>query len=881
MPAAVAEPVRAPAADAADRARTSPLGGDGRAALAAAGLAAVFAVAWAAQRSGALHTSIGSPLARADGALGVLLVLGAAWAAVRAVGRALDGDGPTPLRPHLTLLLRAVLVPWWVVVTVAVFAYPTATGEVVPSDAAAPGWAEVVREWLLLRPLGRTTPVDQWPFTSSGRLGHAWVLTTAVVTWLLLPVAERLLRRAAAARRAPVELVAAAGGGALALAGLVLRVGLAALEADPRASGLHRVVRISPLGQLDLVGAGLALGALVAAAARGGGPLAGRTAAIRASAPRLGAVVALALVAGAANPIVRSTLDTGGVAATVVGRAGLLAVGAAVALWALLPGARPAHPAARRAAALAGTAWLPGLLAVPLVAQLWATRAGGAPGTQRIGPLVVVTVLGSAAAGLALGAALRWAFGTDLRRRLPPFTARLATVTGAALAWRLLTLVSLNRANPGGGDPYYYHHQANMLADRVGYSEPFRWVEQGLAVPSAIHPPLLSTWLSLASWAGARTFLAHKTMTALLGVGAVVVAALVARRLAGDRAALITAVAVAAYPNLWVIDGALWPEGAYTTLVALAVLAAYRWWERPDLRRAALWGAVVAVAALARGEALFLYPLLVAPVVLARRGIGLGHKVRAGLVAGLCGLALLVPWSVRNLAAFDQPVLLSTNSDEVLYYANCPDSYGLDDPATPEVEGGQLGYWSFNCQERERDRAGQPVRDAEEAALYRECLGELWSPELEGVVPGEPPGNEAQKARYWRCLAVDYAREHADRLPVVVAARIGRELDVYNPGDSIKALQFEGRPRGVAVVGQRAWWVLAPLGVAGWLVLRRRRVLVLPLVSLGAMVLATTVYAYGAVRFRTPLELALLVGLGVLGDHLWTRWRARRREATP
>ena len=49
--------------------------------------------------------------------------------------------------------------------------------------------------------------------------------------------------------------------------------------------------------------------------------------------------------------------------------------------------------------------------------------------------------------------------------------------------------------------------------------------------------------------------------------------------------------------------------------------------------------------------------------------------------------------------------------------------------------------------------------------------------------------------------------------------------------------------------------------------------LVYPLVSLGIMVLVTTVYAYGAVRFRTPLELALLIGAGVAVDAGWRRWR--------
>jgi hypothetical protein len=37
------------------------------------------------------------------------------------------------------------------------------------------------------------------------------------------------------------------------------------------------------------------------------------------------------------------------------------------------------------------------------------------------------------------------------------------------------------------------------------------------------------------------------------------------------------------------------------------------------------------------------------------------------------------------MTAFDQPITISSNSDEVLYYANCVDSY----------YGDFIGYWSF------------------------------------------------------------------------------------------------------------------------------------------------------------------------------------------
>lgn len=817
------------ASGAAGRARASDASGLW---LVRLGAVVAFAVAWSATHSASTGTGLGRALGRLDGSLAVLLVLGAAAAQLGVTGRALDGVGVPPLLDGYRRRLRSVLVPWWLVVTVATFGFPTAAGAVIPSDAATPTWVDVVLDWLLLAPLRPPDADLAWPPGGAGRLGHSWVLTTAIVAWALLPAWERWLRRPGRPARSTVD-VAVLAGVVLAVVGLIVRLVVATVE--PTGWGI--VARVMPPAQLDLIGAGVVVGALVAGARRGVGPLAGTTTAVRAAAPRLGGIVALALVAGAAGPASGSLLDPDGIASTVVARVGLVMVASAAALWGLHPGPPGQHhPWTDAIAAVAR--WSRGtlgaaFLVVPLVAQLWALRAGGPADSQRLGPLLLITVAGSLLLGSGLGAAGRRCFGTDGVGRLSPFGARLATIGVVALGWRLLTLVSIMRRNPDGGDPFYYHHQANMLVDRVGYSEPFRWIELGLAVPSAIHPPLLSTWLSVGSFVGARTFLAHKMLAAVIGVAIVVVAAMICRRLAGDRAALITAGLVAVYPNLWVIDGSLWPEGAYTTMIGLSVLAAYRWWEKPDLRRAATLGAAIAAAALTRGEALFLFPLLVVPLVWRRRGLALGHRLRAGLVAGLVGLLLLAPWTLRNLRAFDDLVLLSTNSDEVLYYANCSDTY----------EGEFLGYWSFNCQQRERARTG------------------------------EPPGDEADKARYWRAKGIAFARDNPDRIPTVVAVRVLRELDLYRPSQAVLFLQIEGRPPGVARAGQIGWWMLAPVGVAGLFLLRQRRVLALPLLALGVMVLVTAVYAYGAVRFRTPLELALLVGAGVALDHIWARVR--------
>ena len=203
--------------------------------------------------------------------------------------------------------------------------------------------------------------------------------------------------------------------------------------------------------------------------------------------------------------------------------------------------------------------------------------------------------------------------------------------------------------NPGNGDPFFYHAQANMLADGVGFGEPIQWLTEGRFVPSAIHPPLFTLWLTPASLLGARGYLSHKTMAALAGVAVIVVAALLARRLAGDRAGVLAAIGVALYPNLFIIDGTLWPEGLYTATVGLALVLAYRWKDGPtyaagrpcSARRSALPSSPAARRCSC------------CRCCACRWRCRVGSSRRAGgptpCVMGVVALGILAPWTIRNL----------------------------------------------------------------------------------------------------------------------------------------------------------------------------------------------------------------------------------------
>jgi 4-amino-4-deoxy-L-arabinose transferase-like glycosyltransferase len=382
------------------------------------------------------------------------------------------------------------------------------------------------------------------------------------------------------------------------------------------------------------------------------------------------------------------------------------------------------------------------------------------------------------------------------------------------------TLVESPWPPPGLDDQFYFSALPKLLADGHGFVAPFKLVFDHVTVATAEHPPLYSVVLAGPSLIGLDSPDAQRLAGSVFGAGTIALVGLLGRRLAGERAGLIAAGIAAVYPTLVAADGALMSETLYGLLTAASLLAAYRLIDAPDIGRAVVLGALVALTALTRGEALLLLPLVLIPVIW-RAGAWQSQGLRAAAVALIAFLVVLAPWTARNWIVFNRPVAIATNSGTAVAGANCAVTY---------ASGDHLGGW------------------------YPPCIKE------------HPGKNEAEHHALALRDGVRYARHHAGRLPVVLAARLGRVWSVYKPF----AIP-EGRSVRVQKVGVIAFFLLVPLGAAGLLLLRRRREVTWILLAPFIIVAVTALTTYGNLRFREPAEIALVVLAAVALDELLRR----------
>jgi hypothetical protein len=369
--------------------------------------------------------------------------------------------------------------------------------------------------------------------------------------------------------------------------------------------------------------------------------------------------------------------------------------------------------------------------------------------------------------------------------------------------------------------------------------------------------PGFPLWLA----AGMRLFgervLWHRVGLALVGTATCAMTALLARRLAGDRAGLVAGWLAALSPPLAGLSVLILSE----TLFALAIVV-HLWclavvWERLADQPAApegdpptsptgtllvAWGAGVTagVATLIRPSWLPFLPLVAALLVVglpwlerlrtggARSGASVGFRL---LVAGLmlAGLgATLAPWVMRNARVTGHPVVTTLWAGPSLYD-------GLNPQATGESD----------------------MQFIEDDGIYQRL-------------------SEYEADEYYRAAAREFVREHPSRAVELALVKLAR---YWNPIPN--AAQFGHG----AIRWMFALWSAPVFAASVWGLVRRWRDVRLWVLAAGPIVFLGGVHAVfiGSVRYRLPAEYPLLtlaaLGLFDLGLENWgarfgglTRW---------
>jgi hypothetical protein len=396
-------------------------------------------------------------------------------------------------------------------------------------------------------------------------------------------------------------------------------------------------------------------------------------------------------------------------------------------------------------------------------------------------------------------------------------------------------------------DGIYYYLVAKVLADGGGYVNPFNGIH------TALHAPAWPVVLGLPSAIGLDTLLSHQVFACVVGTATIALVGIAARVIAGCRVGLVAAAMAAAYPNLWVRERELAAETLIFPLAAVVLALAYRYWRAPRTVALLALGAACGVLILIHSAMVLLLILLVPALALrAQPGGSVSHRL-ARVVAAL-GVASVVvlPWVVRNTVRFERPVLLTTNLGLTLRAGNCPAAY----------EGARLGSFDIDL-----------VRPPTSVAPGG-CVGTKGS------------GDESEQDAVFRDQALRYMREHAERVPAVVAAREGRTWGLFRPFQQSTLERESGNgPLGVYQLAVFAYWALLPFAVAGAVRLRRRSVPLLPLLLFLAAVAVVVGVTFGSVRYRAPAEVPIVLLAAVGVDALWDRprsrdVRARRSAAT-
>ena len=309
---------------------------------------------------------------------------------------------------------------------------------------------------------------------------------------------------------------------------------------------------------------------------------------------------------------------------------------------------------------------------------------------------------------------------------------------------------------------------------------------------------------------------AVKIAQSLLGVLAVLLIAAITSRAAGDRAGVIAAWIAAVYPSLVTMPAYIFSETLYLPLALLCthlltITASHAPFEGKAaagparLYRSLAAGIVAGIATLVRGGMLVFVPI--AAVWLARR-----RELALAIAFALAATLTIAPWTLRNLRHHGRLIVIAADGGVTFWTGNHPLARGEGDlAANPELKRAEVAF-----------RAAHPGLTAEqlEPLYYRDALRYIR----------DNPG-------WWLTLIA--------RKAFYTIVPIGPSYTLHSP----KYLFATVVP----------YALLAPLAIAGFVVISRYGRPPEPLYLLGASVMLTSLIFFPQERFRLPVIDPLVI----------------------
>jgi hypothetical protein len=190
-----------------------------------------------------------------------------------------------------------------------------------------------------------------------------------------------------------------------------------------------------------------------------------------------------------------------------------------------------------------------------------------------------------------------------------------------------------------------------------------------------------------------------------------------------------------------------------------------------------------------------------------------------------------------------------------------------------------VGYWSIYCTAglgQKLEKFYPPAR----AKYFQEQLGNIPGTDINFF------GDESTHEVAWRAVGTAEIKDHLSQMPWMVVLRIARMYDFFRPNQNIFLNGvLEGRGRWQSRLATYEYFPLLAFSIGGLVLLRRRRVPILPFLAIALTISITAATSFGITRYRAPVDAMLpVLASGALvwafeQAHAW--WRTRRASPQP